>query len=246
MNTRIKQAIIAAAQAQPTEEVCGLIYQTLEGAHLHPSPNVTRDEEGVARAFELDPQAYIAAAEAGRVLGVYHSHAADGAVAFSEADLDMARELGLPFYLYCNRDASWHSYVPETYRIPLIGASWLWGFADCLETVRVYYRQERSVYLTDHDRDETFEQAGESAITQHIATEGFTQLGANAAPQVGDVLLFRTAGAPHHLAVFLGQSQMLHHLRGALSRTEPLDGAWLKRLVGVLRYTGPETAASLS
>lgn len=245
MNTRIKQAIIAAAQAQPAEEVCGLIYQTLEGVHLYPSPNVTRDEEGVARAFELDPQAYIAAAEAGRVLGVYHSHAADGSTSFSEADIEMAQELGLPFYLYCNRDASWHSYVPESYRVPLTGASWQWGFWDCLSVVTIYYRQERAVYLTDYDRDETFEEAGESAITQHIATEGFKQIATNEAPQIGDVLLFRTPGHvyPHHLAVLIGPSIMLHHPRGALSRTDPLDGAWLKRLVGVLRYTGKEAAA---
>lgn len=240
MNTRIKQAIIAAAQAQPAEEVCGLIYQTLEGVHLHASPNVTRDEEGAARTFELDPDVYIAAAEAGHILGVYHSHAADGTTSFSEADIEMAQELGLPFYLYCNRDASWHSYIPETYRVPLAGAVWSWGMQDCYETVRTYYRQERAIYLTDHDRDETFEAAEEGAITQHISNEGFAQLAADVAPQIGDVLLFRTPGRvyPHHLAVLTGPSTMLHHPRGLLSRTDPLDGDWLKRLVGVLRYTG--------
>lgn len=240
MNTRVKEVIIELAKASPNEEICGFIYETVNEVLVYPCLNDTRDEDGPSKAFELTPDAYAEVAKLGRPIGVYHSHAIDGSTVFSEADLDMARELELPFYLYANRDGSWHSYIPPGYEVPLSGREWHWGTSDCYETVRVYYRQTRGLYMTDYDRDESFENANESAITQYIAAEGFTAVAGNGPIQTGDVLLFRAPGSayPHHLAVFLGHSKVLHHPRGGLSRVESLNDKWLKRLDRVLRYTG--------
>lgn len=246
MNTRVKQRIIELAQATPEAEVCGLIYQTLDGAHVYPSTNVTREEEGPSETFEVDPQAYAEAASLGRVIGVYHSHGATGSVAFSEADLDVARALELPLYLYANRDGSWHSYIPPAYQIPLTGTSWCWGFADCLETVRTYCRQVRGIHIRDYDRDETFENADTSIITDHIRDEGFIVAPGTSQLKEHDILVFRTPGRayPQHLGVFVGHQKVLHHPLRGLSRMEPLNGAWLKRVSMVLRYAGTPSVSS--
>lgn len=237
MNTRVKTAIIDIAKATPETEVCGLIWQNGAAVDLYPCPNTTRDPDGAAEAFRIDPQDYIRATQKGRIIGVYHSHTTTGAANFSPADLKCAKTLGLPFYLYANNGGGWSYYIPENYRVPLRGQEWCWGVADCYEIVRSYYRQELGLYLTDYDRDESFEHSDESAITRYIDAEGFRQLPDDSSPQNGDVLLFRTAGAayPHHLAVWTGPSQMLHHRKGMLSGFDAIDGAWLRRLAGIYR-----------
>lgn len=244
MNTRVKQSIIQFALAAPDVEVCGFIYQTDGGVHAYPCPNVTKDEEGTARTFEISPDAYTEAARLGRICAIYHSHSRGGAHGFSEEDLGLAQEMCLPLHLYVVDTGEWLSYTPPTYVVPLTGQSFAWGEADCYELVRTYYRQERGVYLTDYERDETFERAASSAITQYIASEGFSPVPiGDAGPREGDVLLFTTPGSsyPHHLAIYIGQQRMLHHPLGGLSRTDQLDGKGLKRLSQVLRYTGPTT-----
>lgn len=70
--------------------------------------------------------------------------------------------------------------------------------------------------------------------------EGFVYVNKGLPILTNDVLLFRTPKSvyPHHLAVLVGPNRMLHHPRHQLSRVDDLDGAWLRHLVGVLRYEG--------
>lgn len=236
MNTHVKQAIIQHALSLPTEEACGFIYQTEEGVFSFPCRNITTEPR--AEAFEIDSADYIRVRGIGIVCGIYHSHIEKES--FSEADILIADEMCLPIYLYVVKTGKWDSYIPKSYHVEPIGRMWAWGEADCLSTVALHYRQTRNVYITDYDRDETFEKSSEAIIARHVAEEGFSYLDKSAPIVKDDVLLFRTPGSDHaqHLAVVVGPNQMLHHPRGQLSRIDTLDGAWLRRLVGVLRYTG--------
>lgn len=238
MNTRVKADIVAYAHAIPHEEVCGLIYYTDSSVHAYPCANVSVDNR--AETFEIAPADYVAAAGLGRVCGVYHGGMTHTNEGLSEEDLAVAREMCLPAYVYAGPTDRWVSYVPPTYRVDSVSLPFVWGLWDCYETVRLHYRQTRGVYLTDYDRDETFEGAAASAIVQYVEAEGFVYVDPKAPILTDDVLLFRTPGTayPHHLAVVTGPNQMLHHRRHQLSCVEPIDGAWLKRLAGVLRYTG--------
>lgn len=234
MNTRIKNAISHLARENPSEEVCGFIYCTDTDAAIHPCRNIAEDR---TVAFEIDPQDYIAARSLGRLYGVYHSHPVGGAV-FSPDDLDTANELALPFYVYAILTGEWAAYVPPSYTVPPTTVSWIWGLADCFSTVQHHYRQVLGIHLTDHDRDETFATTHPRAILDHIESDGFINLGPDVSlAREHDVLLFSSDHHyPHHLAICLGHSRILHHPRGHLSRIDDLDGKWLKALVGVLRY----------
>lgn len=245
MNTRLKAAIISLAHASPVTEVCGLLYQDERGVHIHPCSNITQDEEGPSRAFEISDEEYTSLSQRARVCGIYHSHGTGGAAAFSESDIELATVMELPIYLYIVGTGAWLSYVPPTYEVPLLSQPWQWGFSDCYETIRTYYRQTKGVHLGDYDRDESFEKAEQSAILQYVAAEGFTTLPATETSAPDDVLVFTTGGGayPHHLGVLLTGQQFLHHPIGALSRRDPLDGRWLKRLHQVLRYTGKTVLA---
>jgi len=238
MNTKIKQAIIDRALSLPNEEVCGLIYCTQNAVYAHPCTNISKED--IACTFEIAPQEYISISQLGKVIGVYHSHAQGGSSTFSPEDIEVANEMALPFYLYTIEGSKWMSYIPPTYTINPVGQKFIWGVQDCLEVVRTYYRQSRNVYMTDYDRDESFQGASEDAIVKHISDEGFYQVPGNGPIKMDDVLLFKTPGTayPHHLGVFIGQSRVLHHPLNMLSRVDPLNGAWLKRLAMVLRYGG--------
>jgi proteasome lid subunit RPN8/RPN11 len=234
MNTRVKADIVAHTHAMPGEEVCGLVYHTESSVHAFPCRNVSPEPHD---SFEIDPSDYATAAGLGRVCAIYHGGSSHTNEGFSEADLETAREMCLPLHL-CAASGKWATYVPETYRVEPTGLVWIWGQWDCYETIRLHYRQTHGIYLTDYDRDESFEHAEESAITRHIADEGFVYVPKDQPIVTDDVLLFRTYGSayPHHLAVVTGPNQMLHHRRHHLSSIDPIDGAWLRRLVGVLRY----------
>ncbi len=239
MNTHVKRVIMDHAASSPHAEVCGLVYQDEAGMQAYPCVNVSIEP---AMAFEIASADYIAARGLGRVCGIYHGGQTHTNPGFSEADIAMAREMCLPLYL-CDAQGQWSSYVPDTYRVDPVGLPWAWGLWDCYESVRLHYRQTRAVYLTDYDRDESYEQATESLIVKHVADEGFVYVDKAAPILRDDVLLFRTPGAPypHHLAVVTGPNQMLHHPRHQLSRLDTIDGAWLRRLAGVLRYVGKAT-----
>jgi proteasome lid subunit RPN8/RPN11 len=242
MNTRVKQTITSLACATPECEVCGFIVRGEGAVWVHPCENVSHEEDGQGATFEIDPQQYISANEKGRVCAMYHSHP-KGHASFSEADLEVAREMELPSHVYAVEDGSWATYIPEGYEVPLTGTLFAWGEADCYETVRVYYRQKLGVYIGDYDRDETFREAAPDAILKHIEAEGFSNLGVDVAvAREHDVLLFDTPGHrfPHHLGVCLTGNRFLHHPYGGLSRVDDLNGHLLKRLLGVLRYVkGP-------
>ncbi len=236
MNTHVKRDIIAHAASVPHEEVCGLIYQNEAGVHAYPCTNVSPEPR--METFEISPEDYIAARGRGIVCGIYHSHVASEA--FSEADLGLAREMCLPIYLHVVQSGQWASYIPESYHVDSIGRTWAWGEADCLSTVALHYRQAKGVYMTDRDRDESYEHAADSGLLDYLLSEGFVKVDRSAPILTDDVLLFDTPKSvyPHHVAVLVGPNRMLHHPRNQLSRVDDLDGKWLRHLVGVLRYAG--------
>ena len=240
MNTKVKQGIIERAIANPQQEICGFIVYGEGFVKDIPCNNTV--QQNSAHAFQIDPQDYIRASRIGRVCGVYHSHPT-GPAAFSERDIEAALALALPSFVVAlspDKDPQWLSYVPPNYFVPSLGRPWAWGEADCLEAVRVYYRQEKGIYLTDYDRDESFRETQSDAILQHIEAEGFTCVGTDvSSAAIGDVFLFNTDGRkfPHHLGVCVEKSRIYHHPFGRLSCVDDINHHWLRYLKGIYRYS---------
>lgn len=138
------------------------------------------------------------------------------------------------------------AYIPPTYVVNPVGRVFAFGEADCLSTVTLHYRQKRGIYLTDYDRDETFEQTAGDIIARHVADEGFAYVDPASPILIDDVLLFRTHGSTHaqHMGVLVGPNKVLHHRKNQLSTIDSLDGGWLRKLMGVLRYAGKEAIAA--
>lgn len=232
MHTDIKNQIIALAEANPTEEICGFIYHCInEPAKLFPCKNIHPHPQD---SFEIHSDDYIAVMNMGILLGVYHSHPKIGG--FSDDDLNTSNEMNLPFYMYCVEDKTFREYIPPEYKLDLLGQFFVLGFRDCYEIPRIYYRQNFKIYMGDYDRDESFSHEEKEMIMQNYEKEGFVKIN-SADIKEGDVLIFRSEKIlPQHFGVFVGNSHFIHHPRDMFSTKEILTDRWLSRLKGVFRH----------
>lgn len=235
MNTHIKREICELARSNPLEEVCGLILAPFDdsSAKVWPCPNIA---ENKAEEFEIDTQEYLKIHAAGQILGLYHSHPTPAG--FSEADLECAEEMAIPFYLFDVQQDKWYEYLPSTYQPAIEGARWILGFQDCFEVVRRYYRNTCKVYIGDYDRDESFCHEEQNVIMDNFGKEGF-EIVPKKSLKLHDVILFRTDKAlPQHFGIYLGGQQFLHHMQNGFSCQQTLNGRWMDRILYVLRRKG--------
>jgi cell wall-associated NlpC family hydrolase len=137
---------------------------------------------------------------------------------------------------------SWHTFGPSGYVAPLLGREFVHGVHDCYALIRDWYEQERGITLPDFERNERWwETKGASLYLDNYRAAGFIDVGRDAEPQAGDVLLMTVLskhGEPNHAGVYLGGGQFLHHTANRLSGRALFGGMWSNSLFTVLRYGG--------
>ena len=237
MNTSIKNKIIDIAEKSPSKEVCGYIYFDINGeAGIIQSTNTHLNSDVM---FTTDEKDYISLSESSNtIVGVYHSHTI-GDESFSDQDISYAETWELPLYVYSIKSKKWNSYVPDSYKPNLIGRQFCWGFSDCYEIVRDYYKLEFNIKISDYDRDNSFEGSNNSIIIDSFGKEGFERIPDGSPIMKDDVIVFNSNRLfPHHLSVFIGRSKMIHHPRGRLSEVCMLNKVWNKKISMILRYQG--------
>lgn len=237
MHTAIKQKIIEIARDNPVEEICGFIY-----ADVDANPQVKQCQniaENKKEEFEIDTDEYlkVSCRVGTSILGIFHSHPTTAG--FSEADIECAEEIALPFYLYDLEANAWHEYIPSTYKPAIECVPFVLGFHDCYGLIRDYYRINKNMYLSDYDRDETFCYEEQGIILNSFEKEGMKKVEFSDI-KIGDIIIFKTDKAlPQHFAVLIEPQIILHHPRYTLSRREILTERWISRIFCVLR---PKTA----
>lgn len=187
-----------------------------------------RNDAPGSEAFSLNPWDWKAAQDAGTIQAVCHSHPGASARP-GAADARGCERSGLPWFI-AGDDGLWRM-DPEAYRAKLEGRVFRWGWSDCWNLVRDYFGQD----MPDFPRAD-----GESAAALYLAN--YERLGWVSIPrdamEPGDVILMRLADTgPGHAAVYVGNSQILHHLPGRLSRKELLNGVYQSAIRLVLRRT---------
>ena len=236
MHSRLKREATQLAAASPLQEICGFaLYHGDGSVALQPCVNVASDP---TTEFEISSEDTIKAARSGRILWVYHSHP-KGPSQFSPADIEYSEESTLPQWMYDLATDSWHEYIPTTHFVALEGRPFIWGEQDCYSLLRDYYRQhpQIQIHINDYDRDETspWPDLGR-LVLQQIDREGFVALPPNTPLKKHDILILLTHGSPQHFAIFQGNSTILHHRLGMLSRQDQYTTEWQKKLHCVARY----------
>jgi proteasome lid subunit RPN8/RPN11 len=223
MYTPIKTKIIEEAEKNPNIEICGFIYTTLHKAILFPCSNMSLNPES---EFVISSEDFLTCSNLGKIRGIYHSHP-KGTANFSDADIEMSEEICLPIYVYSLIEKKMNEYIPKSYSLPYEGRSYVWGFDDCYEMVRIYYRQELGINISDYDRDESYSYNEDNLIEDNFWKEGFVKSPDMNFLKKHDIILCRgSIDRVKHFGIFLGNSRVLHHGLGKLSTVSFLDGSW--------------------
>jgi len=233
MTTDWRSDALDHAKAEAPQESCGLLVIIKGRERYWPCKNLSESPEEL---FVLDPVDYAVAEDGGEVMAVVHSHPITKAEA-SEADLVACEKSGLPWHIVSLVTNAWTEINPSGYKQPLLGRQWTWGVSDCWTLVRDWYAEELGIQLRDWDRPalSTFNEKplfDECWVDAEFEEITLDQL------QKGDSLLMNIDGASglNHCAVYLGDQQILHHLRGRLSSRDAINGYYLKNTGRCLRH----------
>lgn len=189
-------------------------------------------------------------------------HAADGPLAAGPSEHDMRQQIAhaCPWGLVVVVDGHSHESViwwgDELPVAPLLRRPFIHGVFDCYSIIRDAYRTDEygfvrdylgkeSILLPEFPRDFGWwdKPGGGAVVQQNLYREGFKAAGFVEIEQhqmrPGDVFLAQVlAPVTNHGGVYLGNGEILHHLRNRLSKTD-VASRWLNHVTHYLRYEGP-------
>lgn len=227
-------AIFTHALAESPRECCGLLVCAEGVEHYVPCRNLS---DSPHEQFVLCTQDYALAEEQGEITAIVHSHPF-ASVEASEADRVACEASGLPWLIVNPQTTEFTWIEPCGYQSELIGRPFVYGVHDCYTLVLDYYRRELGITLKHYPRNDQYGwwNEGQNLYIERFIESGFVDV---EQPAPGDVILMQVESpVPNHLAIYLGDDLMLHHLVRQLSRRDVFGGYWMKHTVKFLRYRG--------
>jgi proteasome lid subunit RPN8/RPN11 len=228
------------AEAEAPRESCGVIVTRPDVPRLLyvACHNIARESEH----FVIDPRDYANAEDTGDVAAIVHSHVFEPPVP-SLADRTGIERTQLPWLIVNHPVGTWSITRPEGFSAPLIGRPFVHGVHDCYALVRDYYATQ-GITLNDYPRSWGWwdEADGPDLYRDNFTSEGFVQIAAGfedaRAKLIEHDLILMKIRAPreNHMAIYLGNSVILHHQIGQLSRREVYQEFYQRRTTAVLRH----------
>lgn len=127
-----------------------------------------------------------------------------------------------------------------------VGRSFDIGKVDCYQLTAEFYREEFNVDLTMVEYPSNWIGRKDDAMMDLHQEVGFKLMqGTMKELKYGDVLVCAIA-SPHgnHLAIYVGQNKVLHHLLNRQSCIEPMNRLVYNTCVGILRH--PDVTATMT
>lgn len=224
-----REALREHAAKELPRECCGLVI-LVEGEEVYqPCTNLSQGLD----EFALDPRDYLRIRKMGKIVGVAHSHPS-GPAGLTEYDRASQRQEPMPWHVLDMRTGDIYTELPSEQALPYVGRKFIWGVQDCYTLARDYYAREMGVHLPQFHRAEGWEKLGHSLYTENFEACGFRRVDS---PQAGDAVLMQIfAPFPNHVAIYMGDNTILHHLNGRLSKHDVYGGYYRKVATHYLRH----------
>ena len=232
MRKKLMDAIRAHVAAEYPKEACGVVVQAGRRQNYIPCRNIA---DNPTEAFTLAPADKLAAAQAGEIIMIIHSHPDVVRLIPSEMDRVQCDWSGIEWGIMSWPDGDFCTLAPRVER-DYTGRVWLLGYDDCWSLIREFYQRERGIELGDHSVPYEWWEKGENIYDDNWQGEGFVEIDpSNILP--GDIVMMRVqAQVTNHAAIYLGENLILHHMCGHLSSRVPYGKYYRDRTVRVVRH----------
>lgn len=237
----IKNIIATVSLERSPEESCGFIVKTENDLELQLCENIA-----------LEPQNYFIisiddtnkARRRGHIEYIWHSHLDDS---FSENDKFLAERTGIKLLLYVIKFNSFLEYVACGYEVPYVGRPFLLGSLDCMHLVLDFYRKDLNINIPWNDSTlqnlnllDSWENSPLNVPDTKIFENVLTSkefICVNDLKKY-DLILTKLPGlrCSGHVAIYLGDNKILHHVPGRLSCIEVYGKTWKRLTTGFYRH----------
>lgn len=198
-------------------ECCGLIVKVGKKQEVICCRNVAEDPR---HAFFIHPDDAAAAYDRGEVIAIYHSHCNESPAPSAHGDIPIAEKQGLPIFVVSWPADQWDMYTPTGKKADLIGRPFVFGVQDCLTLLQDYFLQEEGIVIPPFDYEPRFWDKGKDLYNENLPKH-FVKVDATGIRRSDAILMKLEADLPNHIAVYVGDGNMLHHPNGHLSGEHP-------------------------
>lgn len=220
----VEDYILEHAAGCAPQESCGFVIETPAGAEYLPCRNIADDPESF---FEMSPDDWLIAQQKGNIILLVHSHP-NGLPILSEADRQIQRRTGLPWWLVCNEQVHKFRNIQ-----PLIGRSFEHGVTDCFTLFRDAYHLA-GIEIPDYEREDEWWKTERDLYMEHMEANHFYRVNDI---EPGDVVLVCLGSEKaNHAAIYCGNQQVLHHCPQRLSKRDTYGGYWLNYTHSIWRH----------
>ena len=222
------------ARKTPKEEICGFIVATDFGEEIYPTKNVSSQP---TRGFEISAEEFVRASKGGRIVATYHSHPSNS-VSPSDIDKRTCYRSGLPMLIVSSISGQSEWVKPESDDFKLEGRIFAYGVFDCYELVRDYYRLKLGIDLPVIASEEGWWNRGQNLFLENVTRCNLVEV-PGPTRREHDILLLQyllRVKVPHHLAVYVGDSEILHQPMHQFSGRTLYGNSWRLRTRHTLRH----------
>ena len=231
---KYKEQLTALAKQEFPKEACGVFVQKGKTIEFIPCKN---EHPHPTQDFECSIQIADIEDDDREIVAVFHSHT-NGNTLLTDSDKTWMNSCKIPYLLFTLPQETFAYEYPTSEEIPLKGRFYVAGVQDCYTIVKDYYQRKHNISLKDFYRNDKWWDNGLDVLTEeHFKEAGFFSVSLEEI-QEGDVVVMQFGRCNDHLAIYTGNSRILHHCYNRLSCEDIYGGMWLKHTTSIQRYRG--------